>query len=156
MRLPTTGIPSTSDLHAILKAPRHAQTPTRLTHKFSETLGFSSDTNSTAISVFKARVCVVSGYLPGQREVSTAACRKRGFDLVLYPIAPVFVSLGALERLYRPLTENDCLPHDHIDFDVSEIPEIQLLAKKLLGSDALIALEEQRNIATVSRVRQTR
>ncbi|MEX2533264.1 MAG: isocitrate lyase/PEP mutase family protein [Nitriliruptoraceae bacterium] len=90
-----------------------------------------------------AHVVVLSGYLPGQRELSAAAYRARGFDIVLYPIAPVLVSLGALEQLYRPLAENDCLPHDHIGFDVAEIPRIQRLAEELLGFDALIALEEE-------------
>lgn len=94
-----------------------------------------------------AHVVVLSGYLPGQRELSSADYRARGFDIVLYPIAPVLVSLGALERLYRPLAENDCLPHDHIGFDIAEIPQIQRLAEELLGFDALIALEE----ATVER-----
>lgn len=90
-----------------------------------------------------AHVVVLSGYLPGQRELSGAAYRARGFDIVLYPIAPVLVSLGALEQLYRPLAENDCLPHDHISFDVAAIPRIQRLAEELLGFDALIALEEE-------------
>lgn len=88
-------------------------------------------------------VVVLSGYLPGQRELSTAAYRDRGFDIVLYPIAPVLVSLGALNSLYRPLAENDCLPHDRIGFDVADISSIQRLAEKLLGFDALIALEEE-------------
>ena len=90
-----------------------------------------------------AHVVVLSGYLPGQRELSTAAYRSRGFDIVLYPIAPVLVSLGALEQLYRPLADTDCLPSDRIGFAVADIPEIQRLAEKLLGFDALIALEEE-------------
>lgn len=94
-----------------------------------------------------AHVVVLSGYLPGQRELSGAAYRARGFDMVLYPIAPVLVSLGALEGLYRPLAEADCLPDDRIGFGVDEIPRIQRLAEELLGFDALIALEE----ATVER-----
>jgi hypothetical protein len=88
-------------------------------------------------------VVVLSGYLPGQRELSTPAYRARGFDIVLYPIAPVLVSLGALESLYRPLAETDCLPDDSIGFAVADMPRIQRLAEQLLGFEALIALEEQ-------------
>lgn len=90
-----------------------------------------------------ACVAVLSGYLPGQAELSVEEYRERGYQMLLFPLTPVMAHLGALDSLYRPLSEHGRLPTGGtVGFKVGDYSKVQALVEELLGFSDLIAVEE--------------
>ena len=90
-----------------------------------------------------ACVAALSGYLPGQAELSVTEYRNRGYRMLVFPLTSVMAHVGALESMYRPLREQGQLPaKGTIGFAIEDYWKVQHLVEELLQFSELIGVEE--------------
>ena len=88
-------------------------------------------------------VAALSGYLPGQAELSVTEYRNRGYRMLVFPLTSVMAHVGALESMYRPLREQGQLPaKGTIGFAIEDYWKVQHLVEELLQFSELIGVEE--------------
>jgi 2-methylisocitrate lyase-like PEP mutase family enzyme len=90
-----------------------------------------------------ACVAIISGHLKTLKELPPLECQKAGFSMIMYPVMPAVVQLGALESLYRPLAEEGKLAESgYIGFEVGSYRRVQDLTEELLGLEEMYEFEE--------------
>lgn len=92
-----------------------------------------------------ARVVLLSGYLPGQEEMSIQQYKDRGFSMILFPVVPSIAEVAVLKGLYEPLARDGVLPGPgaQIGFGVDEYPDLQRLTEELIGFAEQVQLERE-------------
>ncbi|GAA1857886.1 methylisocitrate lyase [Pseudonocardia ailaonensis] len=89
-----------------------------------------------------AVVVALSGYLPGQRQLSLQEYAEEGWGVVMYPLIPAVTFVGALASVYRPLKETGQLPAEGaIGYPVEDHPQMQALVEAILPYDELLDVE---------------